>query len=446
MQNNLIARWLHTLYVEVRSALNDYWHASLLCDLSEAPQSFWWLTDIACARKVIVFMAQITIAAARKAASAQLKSAGIPDAAASAKWLMHHVMKAEPKWAGKTLLTEQQDADFQLAVGRRLQREPVQYIIGEWDFDVCKSIICRPPVLIPRPETEDLVVIAQDYIDRQRDIRQSVGSKRPFHFLEVGSGSGALSVSLLARNPDIYGTAIDVSEEAYHLTQENAAKQSVASRLNVQRCDFRDFRVPNVAPIQKAAPPPVAKRPSDTALWAALDRPKPFAYDMLVSNPPYIDEKEYENDLEPEVRRFEDKRALIGGAPFGAGFTLQLLQACITHKWLAPCAAIMLETHFMHPALLSLLWDNDCPAITGADTEYNDMGRQHVLKTCNVSEERVTGLQAEYSTTIAALTLTHARADRHGKPRFIELQVVDEKLKEDATDVLAFAAEILVAV
>ena len=89
---------------------------------------------------------------------------------------------------------------------------PVQYILGEWDFRGV-SYKLRPPVLIPRPETEDLVDALLD----------STG-KGSGQFLDIGCGSGCISVELLRENPLLWGTAIDKSKEACRLTTENAIK------------------------------------------------------------------------------------------------------------------------------------------------------------------------------------------------------------------------------
>ena len=74
----------------------------------------------------------------------------------------------------------------------RLMRMPVQYIIGQWDFrDITLKMM--PPVFIPRPETEELVEL----------ILQQVEPKEPIRFLEIGSGTGAISVSLLKSLPNV---------------------------------------------------------------------------------------------------------------------------------------------------------------------------------------------------------------------------------------------------
>lgn len=90
-------------------------------------------------------------------------------------------------------------------------RMPVQYILGSWQFRE-RLYKVRPPVLIPRPETEDLVDLTLQGIQHHSS------------FLEIGCGSGCVSVELLLARPQLHGTAIDISREACDLTMTNAQK------------------------------------------------------------------------------------------------------------------------------------------------------------------------------------------------------------------------------
>ena len=106
-------------------------------------------------------------------------------------------------------------------ISRRLKREPVQYIIGNWDF--CgHTFICEPPVLIPRPETEELVemIIQRDSLSQ---LRSSSQTRSQVHILDIGTGTGAIAISLLAALPFAKCTAIDINEACISLAQKNAA-------------------------------------------------------------------------------------------------------------------------------------------------------------------------------------------------------------------------------
>jgi release factor glutamine methyltransferase len=180
-----------------------------------------------------------------------------------------------------------------------LCRMPVQYILGEWDFRGV-SYTLRPPVLIPRPETEDLI----------EAISQDVGSGRSHNFVDIGCGSGCISVALLKENPGFTGTAIDLSEEACCLTMENAARCGVDHRLKVV-CES----------VQKFSSFPMKK------------------HTLLVSNPPYISTSDVEN-LEPEIRCYEDPSALDGGND-GLSVTTEILNCA--KRMLVPNSSCWLE-------------------------------------------------------------------------------------------------------
>jgi len=159
----------------------------------------------------------------------------------------------------------------------------VQYLIGNWDFlDFTYEI--ESPVLIPRPETEELVnLILQRYQQ----------SKQPtIRFLEIGCGSGVISVALLKHIPGAICDSIDISDKAVELTKRNMASiigADYEGRANVIKCDFNMF-------VQNGQP-----------------------YDFIVSNPPYIPEDDYAY-LEDEVKLYEDKQALVGGGSDGSQF------------------------------------------------------------------------------------------------------------------------------
>ncbi|XP_075688046.1 LOW QUALITY PROTEIN: MTRF1L release factor glutamine methyltransferase [Rhinoderma darwinii] len=160
----------------------------------------------------------------------------------------------------------------------RLKRVPVQYIIGEWDF-LDMTLEMRPPVLIPRPETEELVGLV---VADCEELRHSTKST----ILEVGCGSGAVSLALLRRIPQVRVIAIDKSEAAARLTRDNAERLGLRHRIHVLQ---HDIVTDPVERLQDLGP-----------------------VSALVSNPPYIFTEDM-TQLEPEILRYEDHSALDGG-------------------------------------------------------------------------------------------------------------------------------------
>ncbi|HNR30400.1 MAG TPA: peptide chain release factor N(5)-glutamine methyltransferase [Candidatus Hydrogenedentes bacterium] len=159
--------------------------------------------------------------------------------------------------------------DFEALVARRLNAEPIAYITGEWEFFSLLFVI-RPPVLVPRPETEHLVETALRHI-----------GTHAADVLDLGTGSGCVAIAIARNAPRSRVIATDIANEALELAAENAVRLGVV--LNTRRGDLFD-----------------ALRPADG----------PF--DVIVSNPPYVEDDEWPR-LPPVIRLHEDRRALLGG-------------------------------------------------------------------------------------------------------------------------------------
>lgn len=248
------------------------------------------------------------VAAERRDAVRQLQSAGIEEgeANASVRWLLEEAQRQGADW--KIWLRE--------AVVRRANREPVQYIVGRWPFHPLDGeLVLRPPVLIPRPETEELV----DLIRNTLGASAALDGSAPFRFADVGSGTGAITVSLLTVLPGSLAIAVEPSPVAAALTAENALRFGVQDRLEVM------------------------ERPA--ASW--LEHAPSGSLDLIVSNPPYIPAGELP-DLQPEVRCFEDASALDGGED-GLDIVRDVLD-CARHC-LKPGGRLFLEVHHTHPAV-----------------------------------------------------------------------------------------------
>lgn len=195
-------------------------------------------------------------------------------------------------------LDVQESSRFSALVSRRMRGEPVQYLTGSTEF-YGREFAVSPDVLIPRPETERLVDHVRPFLDalRRRGTRETVGRARPrkagerrsirtLRFADIGTGAGVLAVTLALECPFVRGYATDVSEEALGVARKNAENllQNRRSRIT--------FR----------------KGP----LLAALNAPAVPAFDLIVSNPPYVASGEMDG-LPEEIRRFEPRLALHGG-------------------------------------------------------------------------------------------------------------------------------------
>ncbi len=167
---------------------------------------------------------------------------------------------------------------FRESCRQRLDGRPVQYITGEQYF-YGRPFTVDERVLIPRPETELLVEHAAGLLSAGRDSHP----ERECRVLDIGTGSGCIAVTLAALLPFLTLSAIDRSSQALDVARANAARHGMLSRMDFLEADLFD--------------PDLVSRFSG-----------PF--DMIVSNPPYICETEWEV-LQPEVRCFEPKEALV---------------------------------------------------------------------------------------------------------------------------------------
>jgi release factor glutamine methyltransferase len=168
-------------------------------------------------------------------------------------------------------LSQAQEDRLEDYVARRERREPVSHILGRKGFwKIMLSV--TPDVLTPRPDTEVIVDHALRAFDEHR----------AFSVLDLGVGSGAILLSILAERPRAKGLGVDVSEEALAVARENAARLGLEKRVALLRGDWT----------------------------AGLDAE---SFDLVVSNPPYIPSADIAG-LDPEVRDHEPRLALDGGA------------------------------------------------------------------------------------------------------------------------------------
>lgn len=210
---------------------------------------------------------------------ARLEAAGVSEPRPGAALLLAAVMNV--KRGRLPLIYPEPASDVQIArarewTERRCRNEPIQYILGSWEF-AGYPVLVGPGALIPRPETEEwlerLAVI----------IRSGISAGLRWTFADIGTGTGVIGLTLAAWFPDACGWLVDLSPDALRWTEKNRNVYSISrDRIGLVRSDLTD----------------------------AL---KTGSLDLLVSNPPYIDRNEMPG-LMPDVRDWEPSLALDGGA------------------------------------------------------------------------------------------------------------------------------------
>lgn len=206
-----------------------------------------------------------------------LSQAGVSNAAQEAMWLLGHALGVR----SHQLVSEAEQpvsADIwtraERLVARRASREPLQYLLGTQEFCGLDFSV-SPAVLIPRPETELLI----------HQVLSHVQSLSEATIVDVGTGSGCVAITLASRLDGRRILAIDRSAEALAVAATNAVRHAVRERIEWLEGDL-------LAPLQ--------------------GRLCANSVEVIVSNPPYISESDWAS-LEPEVRVFEPRMALVGG-------------------------------------------------------------------------------------------------------------------------------------
>jgi release factor glutamine methyltransferase len=188
--------------------------------------------------------------------------------------ISHAAQLADPDRA----LTPVQHDAYDTLIQRRLANEPIQYITGEQEF-YGLALRVTPAVLIPRPETEQLVEAVLAEMD----------SSRPLRILDVGTGSGAIAIALAFHLPRVQITAVDLSAAALEVAAANAARHGLTDRIHFLASD-----------LLHALPPDELR----------FDAP---GWDAIVSNPPYVPTTDLVS-LHPQVRDHEPAAALFAGS------------------------------------------------------------------------------------------------------------------------------------
>ncbi|WP_457641119.1 peptide chain release factor N(5)-glutamine methyltransferase [Persephonella sp.] len=205
-------------------------------------------------------------------ASKRLKEAGIHTPVTDSQLILSKVLNV-PRWKLITEkdmeIPEEKRREFFSLIEKRAERYPLGYILGEKEFFNVKLKI-EEGVLVPRPETEILV---EEVLKRIPESEEKIG-------LEIGVGSGAISIALLKNRPLLVMYGVDISEKALQLSALNAKINNVLDRFILIKSDLFE-KLPDMK------------------------------FDFIVSNPPYVSEEEYET-LEEEVKK-EPLESLIAG-------------------------------------------------------------------------------------------------------------------------------------
>jgi release factor glutamine methyltransferase len=173
------------------------------------------------------------------------------------------------------VVPEETRAKFRESVRQRAQGKPVAYLLGQREF-YSMAFQVTPDVLIPRPETEFVVLAMLDLLKPLMKVEDSLA------IADIGTGSGILAVCAAKLVPNAQVTAVDISPAALAVARGNAEQHEVADRI-----DFREGDL--LGPLETDA-----------------------MFHLVMSNPPYVSEREYA-ELSREVRDYEPRQALLAG-------------------------------------------------------------------------------------------------------------------------------------
>jgi release factor glutamine methyltransferase len=236
----------------------------------------------------------VTVRAALARAADYLAVCGVETPRVDAEWLLAHVLGVS-----RSALHLERELDtaaerkLEELVERRGRREPLAYVLGEWGFRRL-TLAVDPRALVPRPETEVVV---------ERCVAFLAGLAQP-RVLDVGVGSGAIALAIADEHSGAQVLAIDSSEAALALADENRARCGVNGRVRLIHGD----------------------------LLSGIDG----RFDLVVSNPPYVAAEDWDH-LQPEIRLYEPRAALIGN---GVGETI----ARDAQPLLVPGGRVVLES------------------------------------------------------------------------------------------------------
>ncbi len=256
----------------------------------------------------------------------------------------------------RTLTPAETDA-LREFIKRRSQREPLQHIVGSTSF--CGfEIAANRHALVPRPETELLAEAGWNFL--------ATRNSQPSTALDFGTGTGCIAIALAAKCPNAKIIALDISADALALAKENAAKNNVSERIEFLQGDgfaalHSEGRVPRV-PDSNAETKIRDSQSSSLRKWE---------FDLIISNPPYIPSAEIET-LQPEVRDFDPRGALDGGAD-GLDFYRKI--ATEAKPFLKSDGKIMLEFGDGQAEAIRTIFGNEKWIVEAVQEDYSQRAR-----------------------------------------------------------------------
>ncbi|MCB0062528.1 MAG: peptide chain release factor N(5)-glutamine methyltransferase [Caldilineaceae bacterium] len=246
-------------------------------------------------------MPATTVGRALNSARERLHEAGCSTASLDAQVILAHVLGVDRSWLfahHEYKLNATQADTFTDLIARRMQHEPVAYLVGRKEFYGLDFLVDQR-VLIPRPETELLVDAVLDFASDSAHERVVIA--------DIGTGSGAIALSVAYHCEHAYLYAIDLSLDALEVAERNIARLDVRGQVTLAQGD--------------------------------LLTPLPEPVHVIVANLPYISSEVY-SELDIDVRDFEPQLALEAG-PEGLDTIHRLLQQ--VNRYLLPGGAIFLE-------------------------------------------------------------------------------------------------------
>jgi release factor glutamine methyltransferase len=241
----------------------------------------------------------------------------VPEARLSAELLLVNILKCKRLdlyLQFERILTPKELDLYKNLIKRRVKFEPIEYILGEKEF-MGLNLIITQDVLIPRAETEILVETVLD----DHKVRES-----KLTVLDVGTGSGAIALSLAKERPRWKIQGIDISKEAIEVAQKNKLNNGL------KKVDFREQNAFELTGYRKKK------------------------YDIIVTNPPYISDKDYPN-LHPQVRDYEPQVSLYAGKD-GADFYKRFIP--LVHNLLNKVGFLYMEIGYNQKDLVTQLLES----------------------------------------------------------------------------------------
>ena len=268
---------------------------------------------------------------------------GVESSRLNAELLLAHLLKL-PRMKlylnFERALTATETDGLRELVKRRGAREPLQHITGSTSFCGCEIAVSRQ-ALVPRPETEMLAELGWQWLEftQQRVSEQPKGWTPTA--LDFGTGTGCIAIALAVKCPGAQITALDVSTGALALARQNAELNKLNGRIEFLAGD---------------------------GFAALLGK---TAFDLIVSNPPYIASAEIET-LEPEVRDFDPRTALDGGTD-GLDFYRRLAKESVDR--LKPAGKIMVEFGDGQAGAIKTIFEGEKWIVEAVREDYSHRAR-----------------------------------------------------------------------